>query len=92
MQAALARHDEIVRAAIEAHGGYVVKTTGDGFHAAFATAHDAIDAAVAAQLALAARAVGRDGPVAGADGDPQRPGRGARRRLLRHGGESGGAV
>ena len=26
---------------------------GDGFHAAFAVAHDAIDAAVAAQLALA---------------------------------------
>ena len=31
-----------------------MKTTGDGFHAAFATAHDALDAAVAAQLALAA--------------------------------------
>ena len=28
MQAALARHDEILREAIEAHGGYVVKTTG----------------------------------------------------------------
>ena len=36
MQPALARHDEILRAAIESHGGYVVKTTGDGFHAAFA--------------------------------------------------------
>ena len=31
-----------VRAAIEAHGGHVVKTTGDGFHAAFATAAEAI--------------------------------------------------
>ena len=35
MQAVLARHDRLVRDAIEAHGGYVVKTTGDGFHAAF---------------------------------------------------------
>jgi predicted ATPase len=32
----------------------VVKTTGDGFHAAFAAAHDALDAAIAAQLALGA--------------------------------------
>ena len=30
MQAALARHDEILRAVIGAHGGSVVKTTGDG--------------------------------------------------------------
>jgi predicted ATPase len=56
MQPALARHDELVRTAIEAHGGYVVKTTGDGFHAAFTNAHDAIDAAVEAQLALTAEA------------------------------------
>jgi predicted ATPase/class 3 adenylate cyclase len=52
MQSALARHDEIVRSAIEAHEGYVVKTTGDGFHAAFATASDAVAAAVDAQLGL----------------------------------------
>ena len=52
MRPALARHDAIVRDAIEGHAGYVVKTTGDGFHAAFGTAHDAVDAAVAAQLAL----------------------------------------
>src|SRR5262249_39508290 len=41
MRAALARHDEIVGAAIESGGGRVVKTTGDGFHAVFASAHDA---------------------------------------------------
>ena len=41
----------------------MVKTTGDGFHAAFATARDAVDAAVDAQLALAARGVGGDGPL-----------------------------
>src|SRR5262249_32073416 len=53
MRLALARHDAIVRDAIEAHEGHVVKTTGDGAHPAFATASDAIGAAVAAQLALA---------------------------------------
>ena len=35
MRTASARHDEIVRDAIESHHGSVVKTTGDGFHAAF---------------------------------------------------------
>src|SRR5262245_7376899 len=54
MHDALARHDEILRAAIETHHGFVVKTTGDGAHGAFAAAHDAIAAAVAAQLALGA--------------------------------------
>jgi predicted ATPase/class 3 adenylate cyclase len=52
MRGAAARHDAIVRQAIESHDGYVVKTTGDGFHAAFASARDAINAAVDAQLAL----------------------------------------
>ena len=46
---ALARHDELLRDAVEAHDGFIVKTTGDGFHAVFATAHDAVTAAVAAQ-------------------------------------------
>ena len=36
MRDALAHHDEMLRDAIEMHGGHVVKTTGDGFHAAFA--------------------------------------------------------
>ena len=53
MHDVLARHDEIVRGAIESHGGYVVKTTGDGFHAAFGTARDALEAALAAQQVLA---------------------------------------
>ena len=35
MQPALARHDAILHEAIEAHDGFVVKTTGDGFHAVF---------------------------------------------------------
>ena len=58
MRAALARHDEILRDAVESHHGHVVKTTGDGLHAAFATAPDAAFAAVDAQLALAAETWG----------------------------------
>jgi predicted ATPase/class 3 adenylate cyclase len=54
MKAALARHDEILREAVAAHDGDVVKSTGDGYHAVFRAARDAVDAAVAAQHALAA--------------------------------------
>jgi predicted ATPase/class 3 adenylate cyclase len=54
MQRALARHDALLRAAVESHGGQVVKTTGDGLHAVFALATDAVGAAVAAQRSLAA--------------------------------------
>jgi adenylate cyclase len=52
MRISLARHDALLRRCIEEHDGYVVKTTGDGFHAAFASATDAIEAAIAAQKAL----------------------------------------
>src|ERR1700687_3742104 len=52
MQTSLARHDALLRQCIEAHGGHVVKTLGDGFHAAFATTSDAVQAALAAQQAL----------------------------------------
>ncbi len=45
MRAALARHDAILRASVEAHGGHVVKSTGDGVHAVFAAAPDAVSAA-----------------------------------------------
>jgi predicted ATPase/class 3 adenylate cyclase len=52
MAAALARHDEIVRGAIELHHGYVFSTAGDAFAAAFASATDAVAAISAAQLRL----------------------------------------
>jgi len=52
MRTALARHDELVSNAVEARGGYLVKSTGDGFLAAFASASDAVGAAVDAQVAL----------------------------------------
>ena len=54
MKWVLARHDAILRAAVESHGGHVVKTTGDGVHAVFGLASDAVDAAVDAQLGLGA--------------------------------------
>jgi len=63
MRSALARHDEILREAIEAHEGSVVKMTGDGAHGAFATAHHAVAAAVAAQLALGNEQWGATGPL-----------------------------
>ena len=52
MRAALAAHDEVLRKAIEAHGGWLFKHTGDGVCAAFASPRSAVDAAVAAQRAL----------------------------------------
>src|SRR5450755_4866382 len=58
MQQALAHHDAIMRDAIAANDGYLVKTTGDGAHAAFAIAADAIAASLAAQRALQAHAWG----------------------------------
>jgi class 3 adenylate cyclase len=52
MRAALARHDAILREAIESNAGYVFKTGGDSFYAAFPTGRDALAAAIAAQSAL----------------------------------------
>jgi predicted ATPase/class 3 adenylate cyclase len=52
MRQALARHDEILRDAIAAYDGHVVKTTGDGIHAAFTTGEAALRTAVAMQRAL----------------------------------------
>jgi len=55
MATALRRHDEILRAAIEGTNGYVFKTVGDAFCAAFATAPAAAEAVVAAQRELGAQ-------------------------------------
>jgi class 3 adenylate cyclase len=52
MRIALAAHDEVLRAAIEAHGGFMFKHTGDGVCAAFSSPRAAVDAAIAAQRAL----------------------------------------
>src|ERR1700730_9595952 len=52
MRVALAVHDEVLRSAIETHGGWLFKHTGDGVCATFASPRSAVDAAVAAQRAL----------------------------------------
>jgi class 3 adenylate cyclase len=52
MNAALACHDLLLRQAIEAHQGTVVKTTGDGILAAFRAVASALAAALSAQQAL----------------------------------------
>ncbi len=46
MRTALERHDEILRSAIETHGGYVFTTAGDSFAAAFSAADGAAGAAL----------------------------------------------
>ena len=51
MRECLARHDEIMRRAVTAHDGVIVKTTGDGVHAAFPTAAGGVAAAIDAQRA-----------------------------------------
>ena len=52
MRLALTAHDEVLRKAIEAHGGWLFKHTGDGVCAAFASPRSAVDAAIAAQRKL----------------------------------------
>jgi predicted ATPase/class 3 adenylate cyclase len=52
MSQALAAHDALARRAVEGHRGTVVKMTGDGMHAVFDDALDALAAAVDLQQAL----------------------------------------
>src|SRR5450631_2830608 len=53
MSQALAAHDALARKAVESRRGTVVKMTGDGMHAAFDDALDALAATVDLQQALA---------------------------------------
>jgi predicted ATPase/class 3 adenylate cyclase len=63
MHVELARHDALLAQAIAADRGVIVKTTGDGLLAAFASASDALAAALAAQRALQSQAWGATGPL-----------------------------
>jgi predicted ATPase/class 3 adenylate cyclase len=54
MASALARHDDIVRKAVETNRGYVFSTAGDSFAAAFWRPEEALAAAEVAQADLAA--------------------------------------
>jgi class 3 adenylate cyclase len=63
MGAALRRHDEILRDAIEQAGGYVFKTVGDSFCAAFSSARAGLDAALGAQRNLAGQSWPTSQPI-----------------------------
>jgi predicted ATPase/class 3 adenylate cyclase/DNA-binding CsgD family transcriptional regulator len=56
VEAALARHDVLLRAVFASHRGRVFALDGDSFGVAFDDPNDAVDAAVAAQRALSAEA------------------------------------
>jgi len=63
MGPALARHDSLLRSEIEAQTGFVFKTVGDAFCAAFPSPQAAIDAATSAQRVLFAEDWGKTGPL-----------------------------
>ena len=52
MKIALKRHDDILNKAVEASGGWVFKTVGDAFCAAFHTAMDCINCVIDTQIAI----------------------------------------
>jgi predicted ATPase/class 3 adenylate cyclase len=56
MSPALVAHDALARRAVEGHRGKVVKMIGDGMHAVFDDALDAVDATIDLQRALADKA------------------------------------
>lgn len=63
MPAALQHHRALLTDAIASHTGYVFQIVGDAFCAAFSTAADGLEAALAAQYALAAEPWGETGPL-----------------------------
>jgi predicted ATPase/class 3 adenylate cyclase len=63
MKAALERHDAILGAAVAGADGQVVKTTGDGMMAVFASAADALGACLTAQRDLADEPWGETGAL-----------------------------
>ena len=64
MRAALAQHDSILRGAVTSNKGHVIKTTGDGIHAVFGTAIDAVNATVEAQHAFQTTRFGKNSDIA----------------------------
>jgi predicted ATPase/class 3 adenylate cyclase len=62
-RAAVRRHHDLLRGAVEAHGGVVFETVGDAVYAAFARPSDAAAAALAGQCALQGEPWGETGPL-----------------------------
>ncbi len=63
MPGALARHDALVRQVMVSRSGLIFKTVGDGVHAVFVRASDALLAALETQAALHAEPWGATGPL-----------------------------
>ena len=63
MDAALARHDDIVNLAVRTAGGSTLKTTGDGLIAVFDSVTDSLSAAIDGQQALASEPWGPTGQL-----------------------------
>ncbi len=85
MAAALRRHDELLRNAIEGTRGYIVKTMGDAFHAAVRTAQEAAMAAVEIQQRMASEPWPEPTQLRVSRRSSHRPLRRARWRVLRAG-------
>ena len=60
---ALARHHDLLRDSVEAHGGIVFETLGDGVYASFARATDGVRAALAGQQVIQAEDWGEIGDI-----------------------------
>ena len=63
MAGAFARQEAILRTTVASYGGYVYKMIGDAFQVAFATALEALNAAIDAQCTLQAEPWGEFGPL-----------------------------
>src|SRR5918995_1771620 len=63
MKHALERHDAILRGAVESSNGDVVKTTGDGLMAVFASTADGVSACLKAQQSLVHEPWGQTGAI-----------------------------
>ena len=63
MSSANARHDAILREAIESNNGYIFQIVGDSFSAAFHNASDGLQAVVAAQRGLQTEEWGNTGTI-----------------------------
>ena len=88
MRVALQRHNVLLAAAVERHGGCVFKTVGDAFCVTFDHAPDALGAALPDADQPRRRDLVHAHTAAGARGAAYRAGVPERRRLFRHHGQS----
>jgi len=63
MREALTRHNTLLQTGIQQHEGHIFQIVGDAFHAAFSLPNQAVEAALAAQRALANEPWGETGPL-----------------------------